>query len=62
MCAGLFIPYISSISFIISGSNPCAPRYLDSKFEESVELVEFKFSPSPLPENHAVDSTAVPVI
>ena len=46
MCAGLFIPYISSISFIISGSNPCAPRYLDSKFEESVELVEFKFSPS----------------
>jgi len=61
MCAGLFIPYISFISFIISGSNPCAPRYFESKFEESVELIEFKFSPSPPPENLAVASTAAGV-
>ena len=60
--AGLFIPYISSISLIISGSKPCAPRYLESKFEESSELKLLKLSPSPPPENLAVDSTAVPVI
>ena len=56
------MPYISSISLMISGSKPCAPRYLESKFEELPESKLFNVSPSPPPENRAVDSKAVHVI
>ena len=62
MCAGLFIPYISSISFMISGSKPCAPLYLDSLFVKLSILKLSVVSPSGVPENLAVLSTAVPVI
>ena len=58
------MPYIFSISVIILGGKPLAPRYLLFKLEDASNACLFLFSPivSPVPEpaKRAVASTASP--